>query len=1452
MDANAFLNAKTFTFSEEVKIEPLDPKTVDTVTTVNLETIDFIQSETLDGLLNASATADSTVQPDHASYQPLNEAGLMTAGNSVTQSAVGANVNNALGIQNQSLDNLDTAGQVVPPQEGVEEQPDYLKDTREAILQAQTTISSALVGVSNNADKAEGAQKISSPTQLEVGGNSVYFVSESMLHTTSPVISTTADVISIQSKTYQITADLVTESLKNRYSNIEGTDTNIANNRITTTLGRDIKVSSEINETALTNYTINADVMETYSQSLIELRSTKSTRITADENIVNQAGNISITASPGSKKNVGKKESPGELGNFVVNKDGTTSYTTTNAAGDQVKFDNVVEDGSPKWKSSGAHLEGVASNPNPARSSIAKGNISILANGEGAEGGTFTIVNTNQITSSQENQTNLAKNVDTLVDNAVKTTGKKISSEANSLASISSGRNIQFSTSSSMTLMTGGQTFQGLRRSDIGKMTKLVDIGGPIDLKEIPKLPKLPAAINAQALKDCIKKGSLGGLEEKVKDIFEDTVEDVNRDAQAIIEAGKTLLGLGNENEDSDFNSIKLNKKAKKKQKVQAPTVAEAARREKSHPKPTGKDVTSIQGSLEESSEGDPGSVKLPKIGPLGETTSPTGQSTATAEHQVIGAAGVIEGGTDIFLPDEEASEDLLDLNKLEDVKGSGDELDNVNDLEQILLGAIDNLDIIPEESSNSVYQNYAIDFVSKYPNYKLEASSELEGTNIFENSLKDLIIKYLKGKYVTTVTEDLVFNEEENIRFNEYSKNTELNWVNYLDEQIKQIVAIGGAFTFAKKAIKYVKHNINISDNLDDLKSGNTQRVLGGLSKSLSPSIGGNYFTDAESIIKQSSFLQGVYTNVSTTFNPYAKDPNGNIKLDTDGNPVLNSTNNVEGFINALDISGMQKLLETAADTIGIKNIEISENLIKGIEDIKASSLFQEEGYSINIEKIIINLLQQAPGVTQVEAEEFHDFSKREFQILLEGDLKSATSNLVLDEILSGILGPANTQAIKDLSRLYTSTKQTIVGAISKGKEAYKTGKQLYNDAGELIDKGEDLYTAIKAAPAIISMMNYYEVPTLNQVSTLLTCLDIKNNVKDVMQNVKDLSGSLDKLKNVGENVFDILGDVFGESSSELSSSRITNLINKAGVEPQSTPRIITVATNPDIFAKRDIMSDLTGGMVSGSIASNPQDKTSIPSDYFGNITEDYSEDISNSEETLVKSYLDSKSINTLNPNKNVCPEPYDAFADTNESSNPADWQSKITDEQVLKVVETLPRLTQLYNSILELPEGETVEGLTQEQIIDIKNTKINIKLDPCFSQVKLNAVESNIEIIEIKNGALLFKMQQKDLLSLNNKDIIPGTNTLLQLYIEEFYDLNKNRPLRVERTKEFYTPVAYNFKVVKYNLSQNIGLAQLIPTQSRIYLRSTEDNLIYNYSILDIGSQKLQPQVLDSYAVL
>ena len=113
-----------------------------------------------------------------------------------------------------------------------------------------------------------------------------------------------------------------------------------------------------------------------------------------------------------------------------------------------------------------------------------------------------------------------------------------------------------------------------------------------------------------------------------------------------------------------------------------------------------------------------------------------------------------------------------------------------------------------------------------------------------------------------------------------------------------------------------------------------------------------------------------------------------------------------------------------------------------------------------------------------------------------------------------------------------------------------------------------------------------------------------------------------------------------------------------------------------------------------------------------------------------------------------------------------------------------------------------------------------------------------------------MLFRMENIDLLKFNGKNILPSENTIIQVYVEKFFNRKTEQDLFVSRTPEFFSPVIYSFKVADYKQDRNVGIAQLIPTQSFIFLENTT-GATFSYSITNIGN-KLNPDILDAYVLL
>jgi hypothetical protein len=186
------------------------------------------------------------------------------------------------------------------------------------------------------------------------------------------------------------------------------------------------------------------------------------------------------------------------------------------------------------------------------------------------------------------------------------------------------------------------------------------------------------------------------------------------------------------------------------------------------------------------------------------------------------------------------------------------------------------------------------------------------------------------------------------------------------------------------------------------------------------------------------------------------------------------------------------------------------------------------------------------------------------------------------------------------------------------------------------------------------------------------------------------------------------------------------------------------------------------------------------------------------------------------------------------------------------IALIEALPRLTQIYNSIKEIPKDSNIkvfEELTEDELISIQDTEILIPTNPCFIAPELNLIESTVRLIQLKDNVILYELKYPSSLKFNQKNINAANNTIVQIYAKEFLNTKTNEYMQVIRTSEFFSPYIYSFKTSVFDEDKNLGIAYLMNSQSRIHLQN-DSGIPYNYSITEIG-KKLIPNILDIYIV-
>lgn len=1332
---NQFLQADDFDIAENITFTPFNPDDLQDFSEMNFSTTEFIESEALDGLTESSAKADQSDQPFTPSFQPLNEAGVLTAGETLNKSAVGSTTNNSLGVQNSSMEFLGNTAAF-----NTETDFNLTEEAISQIEEAQKTLATGTLGLANSLELAEGGIKFST-TNMSFGATNILMGTEGTYHLAAPIISTVAGVESKQAQTIQQTADLITDNSKNKVSQVEGLSSSIAANTMTTSLEGQINVSNYATNTAVQKIVNTSNAVQNIGSELVENRSKGVIANFADGAVTTQGADVSITASAGSKSSIGngtRSLNPLEGGaSFEDAGNGKANITTTDPTGKETTFKNVDQNpnfkSEPKWKSTGG-AQGLSSAEEgaPTTATAGGGNISIISND-----GKTTVINKDMVMSStgSSNQTT-GGNIIQNAKGSATISGNFANIESEVGTTVQASGYVRTQAGKTGTLVAQGFTFAGFK---FGQIKKFIDQSKniPLNIRSIPNLPELPKGITYQDLENCIP--------EKYKNPVDENLE---------------------EPEDEDEVIVRGNR----------PTQEEAGRREKQIAGAVG----DTSGSITEQ-DGVDAATNSPKENRnnsntvLSTNTAPSDQTTPTRPNKVIGAAGVIKGSTDIFMEESLPSEDIYNREDTPIIDPDADEELNGPDFIRQAINALTEEDIRDAAETALIDTTWVTLVAPALDVVKLHIEQELlnkEGLlNSEQQELLDQVLININGNAI----------------------------VKELQETVLQRASIGGVIGFVTKAYNSVKGNIgHVNDVINAANERNTFNVIRSSVSAAGAITNREIFSDIGDLIDSSAALSNLYGQVSSV--------------------ITNPDATVGDIIDDINFGDVETVINKGLETIGIDNIQVASNIARILNNVKNSRDYQENGLSARVSFTIINKIAIETGITERDATRVYRQAEDVIRSILEGNVRDALLSSELTSVLGFFIGESNAALLGELQSLYLSGENAL-GAV---RDTVETGRDIYNTV-------DNIYTQLKAVPALVGLMNDYEMPTLSQVTTVFKCFELIKQVNKIVDDIQDISENINTLVDFGGDVgdlFDLFGETFGDNTllSNITEGRASGGI--VGSQPRTLDELNSVDNN------------------NNSINTNQLDDIANINDSSSNST--------NTESTTVGTPGEEPFVSTNIRTSQIClTSILDATVDTNHSDDPTNWKPKRTDLEAVDIVEKLPRLTQIFNSIKETPTtGRGIQNfLTEEQVQDLKTTRPVVPTNPCYLAPVLNLLESTIEVIEIKENILLYRMVAFDVLKLNNKNVFPTTNTIVQLYIQTFFDRISGSELTVQRDRDFFSPLLYNFKTISFHRERNIGLAHLIASPNRIHLQNT-NNVTYNYSITDIGN-RLNPVVLDSYII-
>lgn len=1311
--ANDFLESKDFTFAKDYKLEKFDPTKLEDFSNINVDTIEFIKSEALDALLKASLTSDKTDTPSTPSFQPLNEAGILTSGEALDKSSISSITNNSMGIQEDASESLANTAQFA---QGTNFNP--TEESLAAIKEAQETLATGVKSLANRAELANSGIKFAGG-KIEFGGNNISMGTDTAFHITSPIINTVADVENKQAKTIQETTNQKTLVAKNTFTQVEGLQSTVAQNSMKTVTQSNVQISNYNSTTALEKNITNSNQIENIAGEYIKNRSTNAITNEANGIISNQSPNISLVAAEGSKSPLGTKEEIGSKNSDLIrNEDGSLDISTKDPSGKVVKFKNVKPDTSTeKWKSVGG-LEGQSKDKiKPTQEKKGGGNLSILADGQG---GTVSIINKNMVMSSTGNQNiSVGGNYNQVAQGSVTTSAAFVNTEADAGLTMSGTGYIRTQSGSTGTFISNGFTFAGYR---FPALKKFIDKASnvPLEIREIPALSNIPLVVGIKTLEDCLPK----------------KYTEPNNPDEILDEEAKKA-GIPDE--------------------IAAPTKKEARRRNKPAPTPVGKNTTNAEGGLIQAAQGISNSKKTDGNTILGDDKGPT-DSNPVPKNKLTSAAAVFKGGSDVYSLDDEEAFDLFERQGKEIIDPDASEESGGPKLTRDLIKSLSELSI----TNASIQLNQKPDIIKTL-------TSDL---NAVKNYYYD---KLLTDKTLITEAEKYTDKNKEFIEKAIKVKETK-ELLDLIEKELISRSSTGGALSFITSAYEKVNSSISIASNiLEQGSKRNEFEVLKGAAELAKNITNDEIFTDISNIINSSESLSNIYGQV---------------------NNIIKDKNITTGeVIDKISFDDVQNVISQGLNTIGIDNLEKATSIARILNKIKNSPEYKKDGLTTQVkEDLIFDIIDQT-GLTNTQARTIYTEAESVIASILKGDVRDLVEGSELQNILGYFIGSSNAAILTDLKDIYLKGS----GIIAQGQGLFNQGKDLYQD-------GKELYATLQSVPALVGLMNEYEIPLLNQAKIVLQCLELISKVQNIIDGIKQASQAFKEFGTSIDGTLDAFKDLLGGDS----------------IDENATP-----------------LEKITDGLIKGDIATK-----NIPTSNNEVLTDELPSVINQEDDTII---INSQSLNSNNCSTVI----FSYAANTNDSSNPSQWSENISEIDAIDLIEKLPRLTQIYNSIKELPKESIniIPELNEEQITAIQNTEIVKQPDSCFIAPKLNLLEAKVKIIEIKDNIILYKMEYINSLYYNTKDIFPSNNTIVQIYCNEFYNNKTQEFMNVIRTKEFFSPNIYSFKTTVFDKDKNLGIGYLMNSQTRIHLAS-RNNIPYNYSITDIG-KKLIPTILDSYIV-
>lgn len=187
-----------------------------------------------------------------------------------------------------------------------------------------------------------------------------------------------------------------------------------------------------------------------------------------------------------------------------------------------------------------------------------------------------------------------------------------------------------------------------------------------------------------------------------------------------------------------------------------------------------------------------------------------------------------------------------------------------------------------------------------------------------------------------------------------------------------------------------------------------------------------------------------------------------------------------------------------------------------------------------------------------------------------------------------------------------------------------------------------------------------------------------------------------------------------------------------------------------------------------------------------------------------------------------------------------------------IVKYIEILPRLTQLYRSIRELPDEilDTLDNPESAKVLKNLNIREEL-LNTCgvISQLDINQSKVIITGMMADINSITFSLANPQLFR-NNTSLLPASNvSCIRGEVIQYIRNKDNVSLKPHRNEYQFSPDVLDFLVIIYDPTSNIGRAMVNPYQKSLLLQVSEAE-VYEYPIGTLLS-RVTPIIRESYLI-